>query len=254
MTTDETAQAFATVFRASEHKQSVCILAVLTWVAGCDGRIGPREQELLDKISQAVDDPAELAAIEAALRRPEAADLELACRYLKNNMDRAGKKLLAQLAVTMAVQDGQLTVSENLVLQFLADLLGLSPRGFAKVYQQVTHQPFPLPGDPSSGDWWRRRESGKPARAAEYITAGPDEGGGGEREAAPVADEPMNRAVALQVLGLEGSASRETVHKAYRRLAKARHPDRFAPLGPAAVATASEAFRRLHEAYQLLST
>lgn len=247
------AASFATVFRASERKQSVCILAILTWVAGCDGRIGPREQELLDKIAQAVDDPAELAATEAAMRNPAPADLELACRYLKNNVDRAGKKLLAQLAVTMAVQDAQLTVTENLVLQFLADLLGLSPRGFAKVYQQVTHQPFPLPGDPSSGEWWRRRESGQPARASEYITAaGADDAG--DREAGSVADEPMNRAVALQVLGLEGNASRDTVHKAYRRLAKTRHPDRFAPLGPAAVATATEAFRRLHEAYQLLST
>ena len=37
------------------------------------------------------------------------------------------------------------------------------------------------------------------------------------------------------------------------RLAKVRHPDRFARLGPAAVATATIAFERLREAYAVLS-
>jgi DnaJ-domain-containing protein 1 len=247
MATGAEAASFSGVFRRSEQKQSVCILALLTWVAASDGKIGQGEQELLDRVAQAIDDKSDLAAIEAAMRKPAAADLELACRYLKNNLDRGGKKLLAQLAVTVATQDGHLTVSENLVLQFLADLLGLSPRSFAKVYQQIVHQPFPLPGDPSSAEWWRRKESGEPVRPKEVISGGNDEDAGGG------AEEPMTRAVALRVLGLEVDASRDTIHKAYRKLAKTRHPDRFAKLGPAAVATASEAFRRLHEAYQLLS-
>jgi DnaJ-domain-containing protein 1 len=212
-------------------------------VAACDGKIGPGEQHMLDKVAEAVDDKQELATIEVTMRSPTPADLELACRYLKNHLDRGGKKLLAQLAVTVATQDGHLTVSENLVLQFLADLLGLSPRQFSKLYLQITQQPFPLPGDPSSAEWWRRRESGEPMRPQEVIAADEDPGG----------DEPMTRAVALRVLGLDMGASRESVHKAYRRLAKTRHPDRFAKLGPAAVATATEAFRRLHEAYQVLS-
>ena len=238
---------FSTVFRASSNKQGVCILAILTWVAGCDGKIGTGEQELLDRVSEAVDDLNDLAAIEKAMRLPVASDLELACRFLKNNLDRGGKKLLAQLAVTVATQDSYLTVSENLVLQFLADMLGLSPRQFARVYQQIVHQPFPLPGDPSSIEWWKQRESGHPAQPREVISGGNDE------DPSASADEPMTRLVALRVLGLEATASRESIHRAYRKLAKTRHPDRFAKLGPAAVATASEAFRRLHDAYQMLS-
>ena len=237
---------FSTVFRGSQQKQNVCLLAILTWVAGCDGKISPGEQDMLDKVAEAVDDKDDLATIQATMRTPSAPDLELACRYLKNHLDRGGKKLLAQLAVTVATQDGHLTVSENLVLQFLADLLGLSPRQFSKLYHQIVHQPFPLPGDPSSPEWWRQRDSGQPLKPSEVISADDDSGA-----AAP--DEPMTRAIALRVLGLETDASRETVHKTYRRLAKTRHPDRFAKLGPAAVATATEAFRRLHEAYQLLS-
>ena len=245
MSADVEPSSFASVFRASEQKQSVCLLAVLTWIAGCDGKISQGEQDMLDKVALAVDDKEDLATILATMQKPAAADLELACRYLKNHLDRGGKKLLVQIAVTVAAQDGHLTVSENLVLQFLADLLGFSPRQFSKLYQQITHKPFPLPGDPSSAEWWRRRESGKPLEPSEVIAADEDPGAG--------ADEPMTRSVALRVLGLETDASLDTIHKAYRKLAKTRHPDRFAKLGPAAVATATEAFRRLHEAYQVLS-
>jgi DnaJ-class molecular chaperone len=63
----------------------------------------------------------------------------------------------------------------------------------------------------------------------------------------------MTRAKALRMFDLEGGASAEEVHSAYRRLAKARHPDRFAALGPAAQATATAAFKRVQEAYEILS-
>ena len=223
------------------------MLALLTWVAWSDGRIAPSEQALLDRLAEAVDDAEELAAIEAAMRDARPKDLELACRYLRKELDRGGKRLLAQLAVTMAIQDGYLTVGENHVLQFLADLLGLSPRAFGKLFEQIAHHRFPRPGDPSSPEWWRLRESGKmvrdPLPLEEMATA----------QNTPEPDAPMTRAVALRVMGLDDGASGEAVHNAYRRLAKARHPDRFAPLGPAAVAAAGEAFKRLHAAYAVLS-
>ena len=237
--------AFAELFRATEHRQSVCVLAVLTWIASCDGRIRPRERELLARVARANDDIAELDLVMDAIGPAEAQDLELACRFLRNHTDREGKRLLAQLAVNMAVQDGYLSVGENHVLQFLADLLGVAPRAFARLFEEIAHRPFPLAGDPSSPQWWRRREAGEQARPAFE----PGEDGA---EAAPV-DGPMDRALALRVLGLEVGASHDAIHAAYRRLAKTRHPDRFTPLGPAAVAAATEAFERLHEAYEVLS-
>jgi tellurite resistance protein len=239
---------FAEVFRSTKHPQSVCILAVLTWVASCDGHISPKEQLLLDKIAEAVDDVEELSAVESAARLQRVEDLAIACRWLKANLDRGGKRLLVQLAITMAIQDGSLSVGENLLLQFLSDLLGLSPRMLAKLFQQIAHRPLPLAGDPSSPDWWKRRESGQQASAAVMDSLGdawPD-------EESDKSDGPMSRMVALRVMGLDGDATLDKIHAAYRRLAKVRHPDRFAPLGPAAVATATEVFKRLHEAYAVL--
>jgi DnaJ-class molecular chaperone len=63
----------------------------------------------------------------------------------------------------------------------------------------------------------------------------------------------MTRAQALQLLALHEDASAEEIHSAYRRMAKARHPDRFARLGPAAQASATAAFVLVNEAYEVLS-
>ena len=241
---------FADVFHRTQHRQSVCILAVLAWIAACDGKIDPNEQLLLDKLAEALDDAEDLAAIECAVRYGRTRDLELACRFLRTNLDRGGKRLMLQLAVTMAVQDGFVTVGENYCLQFVADLMGVSPRGLGKLFEQIAHRPLPAAGDPSSPDWWQRREAGLQAPAAEL----PSGGESAESDDLIEPAGPMTRQTALRVLGLEESATPENIHAAYRRLAKTRHPDRFSPLGPAAVATASEAFKRLHDAYAVLST
>ena len=245
---DHSPSRFANLFHAADHRQTLCVLAVLAWVASCDGRIAPREREMLRKVAESHDAAGELADLLDAMHDADPADLELACRFLRGHTDRNGKRLLAQLAVTMAVQDGYLSVAENYVLQFLADLLGLSPRSFGSLFEEVAHRPFPLAGDPSTIDWWQRREAGQqaPATAAEP-------GSDVRFDDGAMSDGPMTRGVALRMLGLEAGASLEAIHLAYRRLAKSRHPDRFAPLGPAAVATASEAFKRLHEAYAILS-
>ena len=255
---------FQALFRSAEHRQNLCVLAVLTWLASCDGRIAPDELALLRSVAAGVAEGALLPAVIDAARGGRPEDLELACRYLRTYLDRAGRLLLARLAVTMAAQDGYITVAENHVLRFLSDLLGLSARRFARLFLEVTHRPFPEPGDPSDPEWWRRREAGEEAHA-------PPDGWGettGQAKATPRAGDaedaggagdgssggPMTRAVALRLFGLDDGAAAGAVHSAYRRLAKARHPDRFARLGPAAQATATVAFQRVQQAYELLST
>ena len=244
---------FANLFHQTQHRQAVCVMAVLTWIASCDGRIAPREEALLRRVAAANDAAGELGIVIDSIPQGRAEDLELACRFLRNHTDRNGKRLLLQLAVTMAVQDGFLSVAENYVLQFLADLLGLAPRTLAKLFQQIAHRPFPQAGDPSSIEWWRRREAGEQPPPAEFAAA--EEATSNHTASNDTAPDEaaMNRALALRILGLGDGASLEAIHVAYRRLAKVRHPDRFARLGPAAVTAATHAFERLHEAYAMLS-
>ena len=50
---------------------------------------------------------------------------------------------------------------EQLPNSEIADLLGLSVRRFARLFEEVAHRPFPVAGDPGSVEWWRRREAGE---------------------------------------------------------------------------------------------
>ena len=254
------------LFRAVEHRQNLCVLALLTWVASCDGSIDDDELELLRTVAGGVVGGEEvLPAVVAVGRLARPDDLEFACRYVRNKMDRGDKALLNRLLITMAVQDGSLTVAENHVLRFMADVLGVSPRKFAKVFEELARRPFPEVGDVSSVEWWRRREAGEQAQApadnwGRHDAAAPAGGAAAGAAAAagatgppPSARGPMTRAKALRMFGLEEGASPDDVHAAYRRLAKARHPDRFARLGPAAQATATAAVKRVQDAYAMLS-
>jgi uncharacterized tellurite resistance protein B-like protein len=270
------------LFRSAAHRQNLCVLALLTWVASCDGSIADAELDLLRSVAAGVSGGGEVlpAVIEIA-REGRAEDLELVCRYLRNHFPRNQRPLLAELFVTMAVQDGNLTVAENHVLRFLADLLVLPARKFAKLFEGVARRPFPEVGDVSSVDWWRRREAGAEAAppsdnwgrnrdagsggtAGAQSNTGPRATGGyagsssaydssGAQESpAQSGNGPMTRQQALRILALSEGATREEVQSAYRRMAKARHPDRFAQLGPAAQATASAAFQLVHGAYKVL--
>src|SRR5256885_2216700 len=101
----------------------------------------------------------------------------------------------------------------------------------------------------------RAYRGGDAAELAELLSVGPAEdlpGEGGPAETAEAApDEPMDgRARALAILGLSEGASADDVRSAYRLLAKVRHPDRFAQLGPSAVAAATESFKVLQGAYE----
>ena len=276
-TGSSTPDSLQTLFRSAEHRQNLCVLALLTWVASCDGTMDDGELELLRGVAASVPGGAALPAVIDVARRGRPDDLEFACRYVRNHARRGERPLYAQLFVTMAAQDGHLTVAENHVLRFLADLLGLSARRFASLFEQVTRRPFPEVGDVSDLQWWRRREAGEQAQApADGWGPGTGAGAGtaargaatpgGETSAsgaagANPADAPgppadalvMNRETALRIFGVRDGASQAEIHDVYRRLAKARHPDRYARLGPAAQATATAAFTRLRAAYDLLS-
>ncbi|WP_435747321.1 J domain-containing protein [Nocardioides sp. SYSU DS0663] len=67
--------------------------------------------------------------------------------------------------------------------------------------------------------------------------------------AAPAADEHR----AARVLGVGPGASTDELRAAYRRQARALHPDRFHHLGPDAVDRATARFREVVRAYRVLA-
>lgn len=236
--------------RDAQQRGTLCVMALLSWVAACDGIVAEGEQELLARVFDAADEPADLRMMLQIAKRADLDDLELACRHVQRKLGRARKRLLLELAIAIAFQDAALSTSENHLLQFLADLLGVRPRSFLKLYQSLTGQTFPVPGDLSSAAWWEQRDAGH-APVVEWQL--PEETKAIPDITTASAPPPPSRTEALRLLGLSEGATLDAIHAAYRRAAKRRHPDRFVNLGPAAVAVATEAFQRVSQAHEMLA-
>jgi uncharacterized tellurite resistance protein B-like protein len=162
---------FLTLFWNSAHRHNLCTVTLLAWLSACDGTIDPKEAAFVRRILAAGGNVEDFDVIFQVAQAARIDDLEVACRYVTTHFTRGQKRLFAQLAITLAAQDGHITVGENYALQFLADLLDIRPRAFSKLFQQVTHRPFPEAGDPSTIEWWQRREAGVQAEPAEGLGA-----------------------------------------------------------------------------------
>lgn len=218
---------FEALLLTQKNPLGVCVLLVLGWIASSDGTIESSEADHLKKIAAASGHEALVGPILTLL---EARDIDarlLACEFIRRHFSGPQAHLFMKLAIGMALADGRLRPTENHVLRFLADLIGLSPDALRQAFVEMTGQPLPEPSDPSRSSFWqasgRERASSRPASRTAHAYA---------------------------VLGLDDRATPEEIRSAYRRLAKVNHPDRFAQMGPEAVATATCTFQRIKSAYE----
>jgi DnaJ domain len=144
------------------------------------------------------------------------------------------------ICIALAVADNYLSMSENLILRYVARLI-CADYHLAKRYKAVTGAALPTVGDPSSLIWRRERDGAKD--------------GQGRSNSNPSQPRPINeeRLRALFVLGLDESATEKEIHAAYRRLSQVHHPDKYHASGSEAVKAATETFKRINAAFELLT-
>ena len=236
---------------ASDNQLGMCVVTLLAWIATSDGRVSEEEQLVLEQIAEAGTNSDELRQALTTARAGDVADLQLACEICRF-MDAEQRHLFLRLAIGIAAADGYLTTLENQILRFLADLMDVREDELDNLFREVTNRPLPPPGDPSSIGWWEERERARRrGRAGARRADGRPEG---ERTGArPRGEQAMGWREACAILGLGDSPDQDEIRAAYRRLAKAHHPDRFARLGPEAVKAAALRFRKIRQAYEALA-
>jgi DnaJ like chaperone protein len=239
---------FRNMFLRSDNRVSLSLIAVLGWIAACDGEITAKEEEALRAIaSNHKNGLEEVEAVLAIAREGRIADLQLACEVLAA-LEGDHRRLLLQMAVGVALEDGLLVTPENHLLRFLADLVGLRAEGLNGVFREMTGHPFPEPGDASRAEWWEAREA--ELRRRQDAGRGRQQDHGGS-SAGPALD--LDRLRDLAILGLDETATTDDIRQAYRRMAKVHHPDRYFSLGTEAVKAAENTFKRIKAAYERLA-
>ena len=235
------------LLQRSSNPVEVAVRLMLTWIAMSDGEVSAEERAVLGRLSPGTERAVYKEHVSDVLNGTDLAGLRIACHLLRDATDAHTKTLILQMAVGVAVADGRLSVSENHILRFLADLLGFTAERFSQLYSEATGASLPQPADLSSASVWLRAEH----RSRRQSQDGP--GSHEHRSHRPRRATGMTRKEALAVLGLEEGATQDEIKVAYRRLAQVHHPDRFERLGKDAVGVATQTFARIQSAFKHLS-
>lgn len=221
------------LIQSDDDALDVCMAFLLLWLAATDGRLSRQSLNYLyqhhESLPRALDRADKLLAIIAA----NDMDSYLhACRSLQSSLPVEDHQSFLHRAIATATASGGLSIAANHTLRFVADLLGYGQEDLALAYKECTRQELPEPGDPSSMEWWQRRDA--------------------EESSAPPPGQPVSRRDAFVILGLNSDASHSAVKQAYRRLVQNYHPDRVAGLDAGARSLAEGRFLQVQQAYELL--
>ncbi|WP_043530007.1 DnaJ domain-containing protein [Litchfieldella xinjiangensis] len=275
---------FELLLLKSRKQADTAGLMLLAWVLASNGQFTEADRLRLDEVAATFSHGHALEPIFEIASGQALEAVQLAAEIMQKDCCGEQAYPFLRLAIQMAIADGKPTTANHHILRFLADLLGVSPPEFARLFNDVAGKTFENPDDPSRTGYWqakehhrhqqeqarqeqqrqqerhsrerhsRQEQSRQEQSRREQAHSG---GSGGHRQEqrhhSSHQSPPGDRARrALIVLGLEPGASRSDIRKAYRRLAQTHHPDRFFAQGEAMTASASARFQRIKNAYEYL--
>src|SRR5690606_25811136 len=122
--------------------------------AAADGVVDDDESRLIARAGSGAGSSEDRAKLLAIVRARDVESLISACLYLNAALTDKGRLAFLTLAIELAATDGRLSISENHLCRFFADVLEIAPEGLKAVYRLTTGSELPDPGDPSSIAWW----------------------------------------------------------------------------------------------------
>ena len=143
----------------SQNELGTSVLLILGWIAASDGSVDRSEVKQLSEISIASKHGPSVEALLELLKKRDTSAIQLAAEIVSRHFRGEKAKLFLEMAIGMAIADRFLRPSENHILRFLADLLGVSKVELNEIFKGVTGRAIPDPGDLSSATYWRRQES-----------------------------------------------------------------------------------------------
>ncbi|MFY0990043.1 DnaJ domain-containing protein [Halomonas sp. C05BenzN] len=149
---------FEMLLLKSRHQADTAALLLLAWVLANRGPLGEPERTRLTELTGGFRHGHELAPVLEIAATQDLSAIQLAAEVLQKEVHGRQAHPFLRLAIDLATQDGRLSMANQHVLRFLADLLGVSPGEFAPLFKAVTGKPFAHPDDPSRTGYWQAKE------------------------------------------------------------------------------------------------
>lgn len=237
------------------------VFLLLLAVAEADGKAGEAERDLVRRfLLERFVDPVSTADLQSwEAERIDTRDIASLAHRVARGMSINERATLFSWACLVAFVDDRFAQSEHTALQQVADGLGIPGEVGRTLFhlareqharrrgQQPEPRARPRPGAAASG----------PRGAGPRFRTQPPPGRGPSKpppHAQPQSPPQTPRDAALATLGLPLDASAEDIRKRHRELVRRFHPDAQTHLGPIAQQEATERFRAIQRAYELLTT
>lgn len=81
--------------------------------------------------------------------------IQLAAEVVRKECSRERSLSVMHQAITVATDDGELSLANHYILRFLADLLNVVPGTLNTLFQELTGKPLRAPEDPSRDAYWQ---------------------------------------------------------------------------------------------------
>ncbi|MYL23151.1 DnaJ domain-containing protein [Halomonas alkaliantarctica] len=150
---------FELVLLQSRSQVDTATLLLLAWVLVNRQPIteGQRRRRLAQVTAQ-FRHGHELAPILQIARSQDLQAIQLAAEVLRKECSQERGLSIMHQAITVATDDGTLSLANHYILRFLADLLGVLPETLGTLFKELTGEALKAPEDISTEAYWRRHD------------------------------------------------------------------------------------------------
>lgn len=97
--------------------------------------------------------------------------IQLAAEVVRKECSKERSLSIIHQAITVATDDGEISLANHYILRFLADLLNVTPATLSTLFQELTGKPLLPPEDPSRDTYWQQHDPEYHARQAQEAQA-----------------------------------------------------------------------------------
>ncbi|HDZ48148.1 hypothetical protein LCGC14_0026120 [marine sediment metagenome] len=163
---------FELLLLKSRSQVDTATLLLLAWVLVHRQHIseGQRRRRLTD-VSAHFRHGHELTPVMSIAHSQDLQAIQLAAEVLRKECSKERSLSIIHQAISVATDDGALSIANHYILRFLADLLNVAPVTLATLFQELTGAPLSSPEDPSRDAYWQIHDPDYHARKARDAAA-----------------------------------------------------------------------------------
>ncbi|WP_106477802.1 J domain-containing protein [Phytohalomonas tamaricis] len=161
---------FELLLLKSRYQPDTAALLLLAWVFVNKRVVLDEDRHYLEALAHGYRHTQDLDTLLAIAAGRNLTDIQLAAEVLLHEwVDEQFLPFLCR-AIGLATSDGVLSLRNHHILRFLADLSGVGPAAFARLFREITGQPLATPDDPSRHLYWQENATADAPHAAQSDT------------------------------------------------------------------------------------